>query len=116
MNNEHPISLGLIASALLVPAMMAEGQTETNSLNHIRFVPRAAFRITAKFMNAGVLSLDPAGRRTPDGSAYNYGDGYVLTDVSGNQGGQTWNWGYDSSSQISGNTILMHQSTASQNI
>jgi len=116
MNNEHPISLGLIASALLVPAMMAEGQTETNSLNHIRFVPRAAFGITAKFMNAGVLSLDPAGRRTPDGSAYNYGDGYVLTDVSGNQGGQTWNWGYDSSSQISGNTILMHQSTASQNI
>ena len=32
----------------------------------------------------------------------------MLTDTSGNAGGQTWYWGYDDSSkQISGNTILM---------
>ncbi len=35
----------------------------------------------------------------------------MLTDVSGNAGGQTWNWGYDSSGQVSGNTILMHRTT-----
>ena len=116
MNHEHPIFLGLMATALLFPAMWAEGQTETNSLNHIRFVPQAAFGISARFKNAGNMSLGSGGRITPDGNAYNYGDGYVLTDASGNRGGQTWNWGYDSSSQISGNTILMHQTTVSENI
>ncbi len=116
MNKENRISLGLMAAALLVPTMVAEGQSETNSLNRIRFVPRVAFGISARFMNMGNVSLNPGGRTTPDGSAYNYGDGYVLTDVSGNRGGQTWNWGYDGSGQISGNTILMHQTTASENL
>jgi YD repeat-containing protein len=115
MNSKHPISSGLIAAALLLPALIAKGQTDTNSLNHIRFVPRVAFGISASFKNVGNVSLSPGGRTTPDGKAYNYGDGYVLADVSGNRGGQTWNWGYDSSSQISGNTLLMHQTTASEN-
>ncbi len=116
MNNEHPISFGLIASALLVPTVVAEGQMETNSLNHFRFVPRAAFGIRARFQNVGNLVLSPVGRTTPNGNPYNYNDGYVLTDVSGNAGGQTWNWGYDSSSQISGNTIQMHQTAAAGNV
>lgn len=116
MHNEPSISFGLIASALLVPTVLAEGQVETNSLNHFRFVPRAAFGITARFRNVSPLSLSPAGQSSPNGNPYNYSDGYVLTDVSGNAGGQTWNWGYNNSSQISGNTILMHQTAASGNV
>jgi hypothetical protein len=116
MNREHSISFGLIASALLVPTVVAEGQVETNSLNHIRFVPRAALGITARFRNVGYLTLSPTGRTTPNGNAYNYNDGYLLTDVSGNAGGQTWYWGYDSSSQVSGNTILMNQTAVSGNV
>src|SRR6185436_7145750 len=49
---------------------------------------------------------------------YNYDDGYVLTDSSGNAGGQTWYWGYDNSAgQISdgttfpANTILLSRAT-----
>ncbi len=116
MNREQSISCGLIASALLVRTVMADDQIETNSLNHIRFVPWAAFGIKARFQNPGNLLLSPSGRTTPNGNPYNYNDGYVLTDVSGNAGGRTWYWGYDSSSQISGNTILMHRSAASGNI
>jgi len=33
------------------------------------------------------------------GFPYNYDDGFVDEDISGNLGGQTWNWGYDSASQ-----------------
>jgi len=46
-------------------------------------------------------------RRTPNGDAYNYNNGYVLTDISGNAGNQTWYWGYDNSSQVNfaNNTI-----------
>jgi hypothetical protein len=116
MKHEHSIPLSLFASALLVPAVIADDQVETNSLNHFRFVPRAAFGINARFRNVGNLFLSPAGRTTPNGNAYNYNDGYVRTDVSGNAGGHTWYWGYDSSSQISGNTILMHQTAASGNV
>jgi opacity protein-like surface antigen len=61
-------------------------------------------------------------RTTPDGAPYNYDNGYVLPDISGGAGGQTWNWGYDNSApypagQISSggafppNTILMSRST-----
>jgi hypothetical protein len=34
-----------------------------------------------------------------------YEDGYVYIDISGNAGGQTWYWGYQSSAQIVGNYI-----------
>jgi hypothetical protein len=114
MNREHFISFGLVAAAILVPAAVAEDQIETNSLNHIRFVPWAAFGIKARFQSPSSLLLSPS-RTTPDGNSYNYNDGYVLTDSSGNAGGQTWNWGYDSSSQISGNSILMDQTVVSGN-
>src|SRR5256885_10986486 len=57
-------------------------------------------------------------RRPPRSTLFPYTtlfrSGYVLTDVSGNLGGQTWYWGYDdSASQISGNTILLNRSTVS---
>jgi len=82
-------------------------------LNHFSLNARFGLNISAKFMGMSGISLTPPPRTTPDGSQYNYDDGYVLTDISGNAGGQTWNWGYDQSGQISGNTILMHRSTVS---
>jgi YD repeat-containing protein len=82
-------------------------------LNRFSLNARFGLNISAKFMGMSGISLTPPPRTTPDGSQYNYDDGYVLTDISGNAGGQTWNWGYDQSGQISGNTILMHRSTVS---
>lgn len=85
---------------------------DTDRLNRFSFNARFGMNISAKFKGAS-MSLTAPPRTTPDGSRYNYDDGYVLTDVSGNAGGQTWNWGYDQPGQIAGNTILMHRSTVS---
>jgi hypothetical protein len=84
---------------------------DTSRLNRFSFDGRFGFNISAKFKRAGSLSPTAPPRTTPDGNRYNYDDGYVLTDVSGNAGDQTWNWGYDQPGQIAGNTILMHRST-----
>src|SRR6266850_1931008 len=92
----------IVAAALIVvvPAALLADEPVTNRFT---FSARFSLNIKAKFQNVGsVLPASP--RTTPDGANYNYDDGYVLTDVSGNFGGQTWNWGYDDNvSQISGN-------------
>lgn len=108
MKKTHSLGLLLVALVGLVPPVVAADQDATNRLT---FSGRFGLNISAKFKN---LRSAPPGnpRTTPDGDPYNYDDGYVLTDVSGNAGGQTWYWGYDNSaSQISGNTILMNRST-----
>src|SRR4029079_19742490 len=49
------------------------------------------------------------------GDRYNYDDGYIHTDVSGDFGGQTWYWGYDNSaSQVDtdNNNILLSRTTS----
>ena len=106
--NQAPRFL-LLVIALLLPAAATAQAPYTNVIatNRLSFSARVGFNIAATFKAAA-----PAPRVAPDGSAYNYDDGYVHTDVSGNFGGQTWNWGYDNSaSQISGNTILMSRTT-----
>ena len=70
------------------------------------------FNFNATFAGLENLPVPHLPRLTPDGVAYNYDNGYVLPDSSGGQGGQTWNWGYDSSAaQISGNNILISRNT-----
>src|SRR5688572_23708504 len=87
--------------------------------NRLSLSARFGFNISGKFkgIGDGLFTTPPVNpRRTPpqpgrpNGDAYNYEDGYVLTDISGNLGGETTYWGYDSASQISGNTILMSRS------
>ena len=88
--------------------LMTIDPPETGPLNRFRLTARTMFNFTGGFTSSGGAILN-SGQRTPDGNPYNYNDGYVLTDISGNAGGLTWNWGYNNSSQISGNTILMHR-------
>lgn len=90
-----------------------------DSTNRITGSLRFGLNISGKFKGTG-SSLNPnapaSGRRTAKGDPYNYDDGYVLTDASGNAGHQTWYWGYDNSSQINAsgaNTIDFHRNTAS---
>lgn len=92
---------------LLIPglALAADDPTPKHRLG---FTPRVGFNVKAKFEGVGAVGLN---RTTPNGEAYNYDDGYILTDISGNQGGQTWYWGYDNSTaQVSGNTIRLSRS------
>ena len=112
MNERRANFILLISSAIFYLFASTRAQSQTNNLNRFSLVGRAVFNIEGGFKDVGSLALGTVGQTTPDGTPYNYDDGYVLTDVSGNAGGQTWNWGYNNSSQISGNTILMHQTTA----
>jgi hypothetical protein len=50
-------------------------------------------------VKASIRSITPAA--TPGV----YDDGFVLPDNSGTAGGKTWNWGYNSASQVAGNQI-----------
>jgi len=101
-----------VSGALLfATAVSAEQdlQTYLNSTNRVTLSLRFGLNINGRFKGgAGPLSAFamPAagGRRTPNGDAYNYDNGYVLTDISGNAGGQTWYWGYDNSSQVNPGT------------
>lgn len=115
----YPSILAALAVALFASTALAAEQTDTNRLNRFGFSARIGFGVTAKFKSLGRLSLAPP-RTTPNGDAFNYDDGYVLTDGSGNDGEQTWYWGYgyedDGPVQISGDTILMHRSTVLPNL
>lgn len=100
-----------MCAASLVPALRAE-QDVTNRLN---LSARLGFNVSARFRGAGSFGIgapaQPAPRFTPQGDRYNYDNGYVLRDISGNEGGQTWYWGYDQGGQISGNSILLSRAT-----
>src|SRR5690348_15347737 len=95
-----------IWSALIAASLWASAtaQAQQDVTNRLTFSGRVGFNISARFKGISAPPPTASGRRTPNGDPYNYDDGYVLTDVSGNLGDQTYYWGYDDSSrQISGN-------------
>jgi hypothetical protein len=107
-------SLQIILAVLaLVP--VATLRAEDPYTNRFTLSARFGFNVSARFGGvSGLTAPTSAARTTPRGDQYNYDNGYVLTDVSGNFGNQTWYWGYDDSSkQITGNSILLSRSTFS---
>jgi hypothetical protein len=81
----------------------------SESVNQLAASFRMAFNVKTSFENVGAFASG-ASQATPDGDAWNYDDGYVLTDSSGNAMGYTRYWGYSSSGQLPGDgTILMHR-------
>jgi len=103
-----PLFLAPVATSFAADDDLA---TSTNK-NRFTLRGRLGVNIQAKFSHIGTFpaATDIGGT----GSALNhfYDDGYVRVDESGNYGGQTWYWGYVSGSQISGNNILFHSSSA----
>lgn len=100
-----PITLIGTLSASAAPWFL-QAPTE-QSLNRFGGSFRMAFNVEVEFKNVGAFTAPP-GRLTLDGAAYNYDDGYVLQDSTGNLGGLTRYWGYDSASQVPGDgTVLM---------
>ena len=105
----------VLAAGAFFAANVSADEAATNRLT---FSARFGFDIKSKFKGISPMSAPNNLRSTPsqpgrpNGDPYNYDDGYVLTDISGNAGGQTWYWGYDSGSQISGDTILLSRSGA----
>src|SRR6266498_3609580 len=87
----------LVTSAMLCATLAAaepSGDTDANWTNRVSLSLRLGLGISARFKGIGgsLQASAPAanGRRTPDGDRYNYDNGYVLTDLSGNVGNQTW--------------------------
>src|ERR1017187_3392779 len=122
MNRTHRNWTVPVSGALLfATAVSAEQdlQTYLNSTNRITLSLRFGLNISGRFKGGtGPLSAFAlpvaGGRHTPQGDAYNYDNGYVLTDISGNAGGQSWYWGYDNASQVNSgaNTIAFNHTVA----
>jgi len=96
----------LVASTAV--AFCADDPATNSFLNQLSFSARLGFNIRAKF----------GPRTTPDGMSYNYIDGYVLPDSTGDFNpypptstfpkGLTQNLGYDNSaSQVTGNNTIL---------
>jgi hypothetical protein len=104
------IALGVMAAAL--PISILAQEDDQGGWNHFGVDFRMGFNIRAKFMNFGV---GPPPAAPAAGSAVNrkYNDGFVNVDSSHNAGGVTWNWGYEKSSQIAGDTLQMHANSVS---
>ena len=114
-------------AALLIVAANASAQSNPDeviyqdSTNRLSLSFRFGLNINAHFKGIGgslnPSSSNPGNRKTPDGDKYNYDDGYALTDVSGNAGGQSWYWGYDNANQVNaGNhTVDLSHTTATPN-
>lgn len=56
--------------------------------------------LKADFTGLGTFPSSSAPQPTGGGRDYDYDNGFVHVDSSGNLGGQTWNWGYEDASQI----------------
>jgi hypothetical protein len=106
----------ILASVLFAPvaSVLADDGDMGSSTNQNRFTVRGrlGLNIHAKFTRIG--TFPPATAIGGTGSALDhfYDDGYVRVDESGNYGGQTWYWGYENASQISGNNLLFHSTSA----
>jgi hypothetical protein len=101
------------AAALAVASLGARGQTSDESeWNHFGADFRLGLNIKTRFSNIGAAAAQSAPPAI-GGVNHTYSDGFVRVDSSGDQGGQTWNWGYQNASQVPGNgTLLMHSAGA----
>ena len=121
-----------VCSLVLFAAPLAWGQglgetntprsfdLETNAapkLNKIGLSYRMGLNIRVDFKKLGGFA--PIGNPGPaTGTAVDrtYDNGsYNKVDSSGNAGGQTWNWGYQSGSQIQGESVVMESSSSPNN-
>jgi hypothetical protein len=115
-------AIPLTGAVVFSTAVSAEQDLNTylQSTNHVTLSLRFGLNISAKFKGFGgggvfIPGSTPGnGRFTEDGSPYNYNDGYVLTDSTGNFLNFSSYWGYDNASQYNqaANTFAFHNSTA----
>jgi len=70
------------------------------------------FGLDAEFKGLGTSGSAFVPQPIAPGTNYEYDNGYVRVDSSGNLGGETWNWGYEDASQVSGNQVAMSLSSS----
>ena len=77
--------------------------------------PQFGLNLNARFNHLGNLHPASPGVGTGGGVNRTYDDGFVKLDSSGDAGGQTWNWGYQSAGQVQGNILTLHSSSSAIN-
>ncbi len=77
---------------------------------HFRLGALVGLNFKAQFSMNGTFkfSQNNPGPAGSGGIDRTYDDGYVRVDASGNYGDQTWNWGYQNTNQIVGNSLVFH--------
>ena len=88
----------------VVAACSAQGQYDPDWASHFRIGPMVGFNIKADFSTVGNIPINHA--------AGVYDDGYVHPPPPGSADDVTSNWGYNNSTQVSGQTLLMHRTTS----
>jgi hypothetical protein len=80
---------------------------------HFRVGALVGFHLKADFAMNGQFAVAGSNPGTPGGGQnHEYDDGYVRVDATGNYGGQTWNWGYQNSSQLIGDRLYFHSANS----
>jgi hypothetical protein len=107
----NPLFHRLLLGALFVLAGQA-GQAASPPAERFTVAYRLGFNLSADFQdNAGFASAAAIGPATGGGLNRTYDDGFNQVDITGNAGGQTWNWGYNDASQLPDNdTVVMSSS------
>ncbi len=95
----------IVTTVLLLAAMAGNGFTGQRP-QKITFGPAFGFNITADFHD-GSMAANPVppggaaiGGGGVPGTVFEYQDGFIGVDSSGNAGGMTWYWGYNDASQV----------------
>jgi len=78
-----------------------------HDLNRIGLSYRVGYNISAKFTGLGGFAAQSNPGPSTGGVNHEYDDGYVRVDSTHNGLGLTWNWGFDSASQVQGDNLLL---------
>ncbi|HZF02075.1 MAG TPA: hypothetical protein VE344_09295 [Methylomirabilota bacterium] len=116
MNKKYLLAVSLTGMVCLNAAassMDSDKIIYLDSTNRLTLSLRFGLNINAKFKGVGtglVPNSSGAGSTTPNGDRYNYTDGYVLNDSTGNAGGFSSYWGYNDAGQYNAgaNTFTFH--------
>lgn len=87
------------------------GDWETGK-NRVMLNSHIGFNLKADFKHLGGVRGQTGIGLAEQGVDHIYDDGFNRVDAGGNAGGQTWYWGYESSSQISGSDLLLSSTSA----
>ncbi len=116
----------LITSLLLAPALPLFAADDTLGVkleepakptkNRFGVSYRMGFNVEANYKNLGKVRNPGTGGGPGPATGGQvdrfYDDGYNRVDVSGNNDNLTWFWGYKNASQVQGNTLVMHSTSA----
>lgn len=118
LRNVHVVLPGCLlgAAGLVVPAGAAQAQDSPSWTKRFRLGVIAAINIEAEFSMSGDFGVSGSDPGTPGigGLNHTYDNGYVRLDDTGNAGGYTSNWGYESASQYdpAGETLTFSGTTS----